>query len=107
MLLAGAKACSAGIGRAAFSARILRTLGGLPQEKVASFLLGVALKSDVDALKSFAPGASRLYVAGKEPLQTALIDLLASEGYAAESVSSDISGRMGIVGALTIAGAAS
>lgn len=31
-MLAGANVCTSGFGRAAFSARILRTLGGVPQE---------------------------------------------------------------------------
>lgn len=103
MLLAGAEACKAGISRAAFSSRILRTLGGLPQQKVASFLLGTVLTADVDALKAFDVGCSKLYVAGKQPLQQALCDLLAAHGYQAEAVDASITARMGIAGAMTIA----
>ena len=42
-LLAGAKAADAGLGRAAFTARILRTLGDLTVEEARSFLLGTVL----------------------------------------------------------------
>lgn len=103
MMLAGAEACKAGISRAAFSSRILRTLGGMPPQKVASFLLGTVLTADLDALKAFDVGCSKLYVAGKQPLQQALCDLLAANGYQAESVDASITARMGITGAMTIA----
>lgn len=106
MLLAGAKGCEAGLGRAAFSARILRTLGHLPQEKIASFLLGVVLRSDVDALNTFVQGQEnpRLYIAGKEPLQRALVDLFAHFGHSAQAVPPEITQRIGIMGAMRIAG---
>ena len=104
MLLAGANACRAGISRAAFSSRILRTLGGFPPEKVASFLLGTVLSADMDALKAFDAPFSKLYVAGKEPLQQALCDLLEAKGYSAIAVEPDITARIGINGAMTIAG---
>ena len=103
MMLAGAEACKAGISRAAFSSRILRTLGGLPPQKVASFLLGTVLTADLDALKAFDVGCSKLYVAGKQPLQQALCDLLAANGYLAEAVDAAVTARMGITGAMAIA----
>lgn len=106
MMLAGAAACSAGIGRAAFSTRILRTLGDMPQEKIASFLLGVALKSDADALMTLlrdVPNA-KIYIAGKEPLRTALVDLFEHERMIVESVCAEIASRVGIAGALAVAG---
>ena len=104
MMLAGAEACRAGISRAAFSSRILRTLGHLPQEKVASFLLGTVLSADVDALRAFDVPCSKLYIAGKEPLQQALCDLLAANGYQAFASDSAVTARMGIIGAMTITG---
>ena len=104
MMLAGAEACRAGISRAAFSSRILRTLGSLPQEKVASFLLGTVLTADMDALRAFDTCCSKLYVAGKQPLQQALCDLLAANGYQTEAVDAAVTARIGITGAMTIAG---
>ncbi|MBQ7867532.1 MAG: 2-dehydro-3-deoxygalactonokinase [Clostridia bacterium] len=104
MMLAGAKACRAGISRAAFSSRILRTLGGLPQEKVASFLLGTVLTADLDALKAFDVSCSSLYIAGKEPLQQALCDLFNANGYQAIPVDAAVTARIGITGAMLIAG---
>ncbi|MBR3874022.1 MAG: 2-dehydro-3-deoxygalactonokinase [Clostridia bacterium] len=104
MMLAGAEACKAGISRAAFSSRILRTLGGLPQTKVASFLLGTVLTADLDALKAFDVTCSRLFVAGKEPLQQALCDLMNANGYQAIPVDAAVTARIGITGAMAIAG---
>ena len=104
MMLAGAEACRAGLSRAAFSSRILRTLGGLPQEKVASFLLGTVLTADLDALRAYDVPCSTLYVAGKEPLQQALCDLLAANGYQAVPVDAAVTARIGITGAMAIAG---
>ena len=104
MMLAGAEACKAGISRAAFSSRILRTLGGLPQTKVASFLLGTVLTADLDALKAFDVPCSRLFVAGKEPLQQALCDLMNENGYQAIPVDAALTARIGITGAMAIAG---
>lgn len=103
-MLAGANACRAGISRAAFSARILHTLGGLPKEKAASFLLGTVLSSDLEALKAFGMSSGELYVAGKEPLQQALCDLFQFNGFCTSPVSEDITARMGVVGALSITG---
>lgn len=108
MLLAGAAACGdAGLGRAAFSARILRTLGGYPADKAAGYLLGAVLHTDLQALSCFLAlhGWERvaIYVAGKEPLQTALCDLLAEQHYDPRAVPPAISAKMGIAGALRIA----
>lgn len=106
MMLAGARACEAGMGRAAFSTRILSTLGGVSPQKAASFLLGVVLRADLDALNAFeaAQKGAELYIAGKEPLQQALRDLLTAFGRAARPVPAEITGRIGVVGALKIAG---
>ena len=67
------------------------------------FLLGTVLSADVDALKAFDVHCSKLYVAGKQPLQQALCDLLAANGYQAQAVDAAVTARMGIVGAMTIA----
>lgn len=104
MMLAGAKACRAGISRAAFSSRILRTLGGMPQEKIASFLLGTVLSADVDALRAFEAPMNKLYIAGKQPLQQALCDLLTENGLSAEPADEAVTAQIGVIGAMTIAG---
>ena len=104
MMLAGAKACQAGLSRAAFSSRILHTLGHIPQEKVASFLLGTVLTADVDALRSFDAPYSKLYVAGKQPLQQALCDLFEANGYQICAADPSVTAEMGLIGAMTIAG---
>jgi 2-dehydro-3-deoxygalactonokinase len=103
MMLAGAAACSAGISRAAFSTRILRTLAGEAHEKAASFLLGVVLAADVEALKAFDVPVSRLYVAGREPVQQALCDLFTQSGYEAVPVDASITAQIGLAGAMRIA----
>ena len=92
--------------RQAFSTRILATLGGVSPQKAASFLLGVVLRADLDALNAFeaAQKGAGLYIAGKEPLQQALCDLLTAFGHAARPVPAEITGRIGVVGALKIAG---
>ena len=106
LLLAGAAACDVGVGRAAFSARILRTLGGKEPHEVANFLLGVVLRTDEQAMQHFSlmqamPDAV-VYVAGKEPLQTALFDLLTAYGRTAHAVPQESSAAMGLAGALRI-----
>ncbi|MDD3213153.1 MAG: 2-dehydro-3-deoxygalactonokinase [Eubacteriales bacterium] len=107
MLLAGAAACAeAGLGRAAFGARILRTLGHYPAGKAAGYLLGTVLYTDLQALVRFLAlrGWERaaIYVAGKEPLQTALCDLLAERQYSPHTVDAALSAKMGVAGALRI-----
>jgi 2-dehydro-3-deoxygalactonokinase len=105
-MLAGMKACEAGIGRAAFSTRILCALGNLPPEKAANFLLGVVLRTDVQAMESFplmgAMAGAPVYVAGKEPMQTALCDALAAHHREAQPFPTEWAGKMGFAGALRI-----
>jgi 2-dehydro-3-deoxygalactonokinase len=104
-LLAGYReAARAGLGRAAFSGRILRTIGAFPPEKVSNYLLGVVLQSDAAALKTFCDIATPLYVAGKQPLQKAIADLFREAGFLAvhESAKS-VHANIGIEGALKIA----
>lgn len=102
-MLAGAKAADAGLGRAAFTARILRTLGDLTVEEARSFLLGTVLRLDLEALRQYAPDVKHLLVAGKPPLGTALCDLFAAYGYEAEALPEEIQKKMGIAGACAIA----
>ena len=56
MAMEGAWACSqSGLGRAAFSGRILKTLGKRSHAEVQSYLLGAALALDVQAMEAFLP----------------------------------------------------
>ena len=139
MAMEGAWACSqSGLGRAAFSGRILRTLGKRSKAEIQSYLLGAALALDVQAMEAFLPdqpeeipmpdiviplhrnlGAAlgvapdmngpreivepRMYVAGKAPVQQAMIDVLEALGHeGAIAVPRELSARMGVVGAAEI-----
>ncbi len=74
-----------GIGRACFSGRILNQFAIKEKEKVANYILGVALSTDLMAVKeSSAITVSKdhcVVVAGKNPLRRALIDILEYDGY--------------------------
>ena len=95
-----------GMGRAAFAGRILSILGKLPPEKIASYLLGAVLQTDVQALKTYNQMRTPVYIAGKEPTVRALLDILSIAGFEnAIAVSKDACARMGIAGALHIASA--
>ncbi len=95
----------AGLGRAAFAGRILSTLYKKPPQQVASYLLGAVLQSDIQALKAYATVHTPLYIAGKEPLQTALCGLAHAAGFTqVHPVKHETAGRMGVTGALRIAG---
>ena len=76
-----AKAC--GIGRACFSARILNQFAEKDQQKLANYILGAALQSDVTSVQnSTALHVSRdteVIVAGKDPLRQAILDILRHE----------------------------
>ena len=139
MAMEGAWACAQnGLGRAAFSGRILKTLGKRTHAEVQSYLLGAALALDVQAMEAFLPnepdeipmpgnviplhqklGAAlgvapdmdepqeiiepRIYVAGKPPVQQAMIDVLEALGHeGAIAVPRELSARMGVVGAAEI-----
>ncbi len=103
-LLGYREADASGLGRAAFAGRILSTLGKQSPEKVASYLLGAVMHTDIQALQSFCEIDTPLYIAGREPVQTALCDLALAAGFTnVHPISGDISGKMGIVGALHIA----
>ena len=139
MAMEGARACAQnGLGRAAFSGRILKTLGKRSHAEVQSYLLGAALALDVQAMEAFLPdqpeeipmpdiviplhrnlGAAlgvapdmsapreivepRIYVAGKAPVQQAMIDVLEALGHeGAIAVPRELSARMGVTGAAEI-----
>lgn len=106
MVLAGAKACASGLGRASFTARILRTLGGFDAARLRSFLLGVVFSLDLQALEQADYLSSKpvVYIAGKAPVSQALYDLMDARGLQAELVPDALQKRMGIAGALDIAG---
>ncbi len=94
-----------GFGRAAFAGRILSTLGKLPPDKIASYLLGAVLQTDARALKTYNEIGAPLYIAGKEPVKCALLDVLDAAGFeGVTAVSKDACARMGLEGALRIAG---
>jgi 2-dehydro-3-deoxygalactonokinase len=86
MLLIGYEtAQKSGIGRACFSARILNQFAIKDKRKIANYLLGVALQSDLIAIKnSDALKVNRrtnVIVAGKDPLRQAIADILIKDGF--------------------------
>ena len=104
---AGARECAvSGFGRAAFAGRILRTLGGQEPVKIRSYLLGAALALDVQAMQAFVGDREDVeaYIAGKAPLQQGMCDVIEAlcAGEAVQ-VPSELSGQMGLAGALEIA----
>ena len=106
----GAGECmESGLGRAAFAGRILNTLGGEDAASVQSWLLGAVLCEDVKAMRSFMKEETlAVFVAGKPPLQRAFLDVMGAMGLAgAKPVPRELTARMGLAGALAIAGAGS
>ncbi|MBP3657347.1 MAG: 2-dehydro-3-deoxygalactonokinase [Clostridia bacterium] len=103
----GAWECSnSGLGRAAFAGRILSTLGGKEAAKIQSYLLGAVLSLDVQAMQSFVKDldAVDVYVAGKDPIQGCMCDVLEALGVeGAKPVDPALSARMGTEGVLAIA----
>ena len=73
-----------GLGRACFSCRILNQFAVPEKEKLASYILGAVLESDIEALKHSdavrATGETMMIVAGKNPLRQAICDLLSYDG---------------------------
>ncbi len=105
MLCEGARECRrSGLGRAAFAGRILNQLGNKSPSQLRSYLMGAVLALDVQALDAFAVQNACVYVAGKAPLQQAMIDVLATLGRKdAVAVEEVISAKMGVTGAVEIA----
>lgn len=83
MALLGYKtARDVGIGRACFCGRIMEILLGQTPERIASYILGAILESDIRMLNSRAitgPKNDRIIIAGKNPLRQALYDIFSSE----------------------------
>lgn len=103
--LAGARECaSCGLGRAAFAARIMRTLGNTDMGKIRSMLLGAVLYEDYRALRAFIgdDGENVIHIAGKEPLSRAFCDILTAYGLDARIVDAAVWERMGRAGALRV-----
>ncbi len=70
-----------GLGRAAFSTRILKNFAGISNTEAANFLLGVVLSSDIKVLEentffTFAGKMPRIILTGKEPFRQGLYDIL-------------------------------
>lgn len=104
---AGARECAvSGLGRAAFAGRILSTLGGQEKTRIQSYLLGAALALDVQAMQAFVGDREDVeaYIAGKAPLQQGMCDVIEAlcAGEAVQ-VPSELSGQMGLAGAMEIA----
>lgn len=74
-----------GLGRACFSARILDTFLTQDRQKLASYLLGAVLQSDLAAVKgSRMLGEYKgrtVIVSGRNPVRQALVDLFRRDGY--------------------------
>jgi len=110
VLLGYRTAKARGIGRACFSCRILSQFVEKDKTKLANYLLGVSLQSDVTALlhsDAITVGKdSEIIVAGKDPLRCAFADILASENYFANihSVEPDGTKPLSALGALEVGG---
>lgn len=77
-----------GLGRAAFSARILNQFAEKDKQKIANFVLGAALASDVRSIRHSAAlkttPDTHVIVSGKNPLRRAITDVLERDGYFAK-----------------------
>lgn len=108
LMLSGLRAgLECGVGRAAFTGRILRTLAGWAPPDAANYLLGVTLSADILALRAFhlRSAEDALFVAGKPPLQQALCDALTECGFRGIfGVPAALSSSMGVTGARIIHG---
>lgn len=85
VLLGYDTARKAGIGRAAFSTRILNMFTDKPKASLANYLLGVVLSSDIEAIMGsdalpISPDMT-VIVSGKDPLRQAICDILQHAGY--------------------------
>ncbi len=73
-----------GLGRACFSARILSQFPHTPPEKLANYILGAVLDSDLTAIHSASwlgvGPSTEVVVAGKGPLRRAMAQLLEEDG---------------------------
>jgi len=110
MVLTGYEtAKKSGIGRACFSARILNQFAIKDKQKLANYILGVALQSDVTAVKNSdalkVNCSTDVIVSGKDPLRRAIADILQKDGFFANVYTYEIKGNLPLsaVGAYIIA----
>lgn len=85
VLLGCDTAAKSGVGRACFSARILSQFVLKDQKKLANYVLGAALQSDLTGIRhsdalQVGPETD-VIIAGKDPLRRAMADLLEHDGY--------------------------
>ncbi len=75
----------AGLGRACFTARILMLFYNDDPKKLANYILGATIAGDMQAIRNStalkADGDTLVVVGGKEPLRTAVADVLRSDGF--------------------------
>lgn len=110
MVLAGFKnAQKTGMGRACFSGRILNQFVIPEKEKIANYILGVALQNDIVAVKNsdaleISPETT-VIVGGNNPLRRAITELLRFDGYFKEVVEYVPDGKLPLspVGAYIVA----
>lgn len=69
-----------GFSRACFCCRILNQFLQDNPQNLANYILGASLQCDITAVKNWGNSAAKVIVAGKEPLQTAISDLLKFDG---------------------------
>lgn len=86
MVLKGFEAgFSTGMGRATFSARILNMFTEKDKMRLANFILGVTLASDIQCIRNSkalnADPDMTVIVSGKNPLRRALLDILNHDGF--------------------------
>ena len=86
MMLKGfATSYKVGIGRACFSARVMNMFAEKDKSKLANYILGVALASDIQSIKNSGALAAdpemTVLVSGKSPLRDAIVDILEYDGY--------------------------
>lgn len=99
-----------GIGRACFSGRILNTFTEKDKAKIANYILGAALQSDIQAIMNSraisVKAGTEVIVAGSGPLTEAMIDILRHEGYFSNVRRFELEGDMSMsaLGAYIIAG---
>lgn len=110
VLLGFRTAKAVGLGRACFSCRILNQFTEKNKAKLANYLLGAALQSDVTALKGSTAlqvnEKTEVIIAGKDPLRRAIADILEAEGCFANvhSVDPDDKRPLSALGALEVGG---
>lgn len=84
ILLGYNTAAKCGIGRACFSARILNQFSEKDKSKIANYILGACLQSDVAAIRNSsalqADAETTVVVGGKNPFRQAISDILEYEG---------------------------